>query len=368
MKLLIITNSINGLHSFRKELVEAFLKENEVFICAPHGEQESCFIIMGCGFIPCMFLRRRGINLVQDMKLIRFYSSIIKHIKPDIVLTYTIKPNVYGGLLCRRKGIPYIANVTGLGTSIENGGPLAMLTKSMYKIGLKKTCCVFFQNDSNRQFFTTEGIVQEHTRLLPGSGVNLDRHCQEPYPQDDSMVRFLFVGRMMRDKGIGELLQAIDQLHQEKSNCILNIVGSFEEDYSDIVNRLEKAGFVHYYGPKSDVHPFYKNCHCVVLPSYHEGMSNVLLEASATGRPVIATRVPGCRETFDEDITGLGCEAQDTGSLFQAMKKFMSLSMIEREKMGLAARAKMEREFDRNIVIRAYLDEIQTIIEEGQQK
>lgn len=360
---LIFANDAGGLYSFRRELLEALKNEYKVSFCTPASEITSKIEALDCHFIPCNALERRSTSPLHDFKLLRFYRALLNNVKPDVVLTYTIKPNVYGGVVCALKKVPYLANVTGLGTSIENGGLLAFITKNLYRIGLKKASCVFFQNASNRELFIGEKLVKGKTRLIPGSGVNLDQHCAEPYPGESDQIRFLFVGRVMKDKGIEELLRAFEIIHREHPETSLSVIGPYEEDYREAMHCAEEYG-VRYLGPQSDVHGYYKACHCVVLPSYHEGTSNVMLEASATARPVITTRVPGCRETFDEGITGFGSEAKSAESLAQAMRRFLALSHEEKATMGLAARAKMEREFDRNIVIRAYMDEIQSITKE----
>ena len=358
MRIVILTNADIGLYKFRKELVEQLCKENEVYIVLPDGEFIESLKQLGCKFIPFEF-NRRGTNPIADLGQVKRYAKLLKKLGPDIVLTYTIKPNVYGGIACQLARVPYLANVTGLGTTIENGGLLGFISTALYRIGLKKANCVFFQNKDNQKLFVDREIVKVTTSLIPGSGVNLNTHCVEPYPNVQDGIRFLFVGRIMKDKGIGELLEAIHQIHQENQNVTLDIVGWSDEDYSDVIKKAEYQGVIHYHGLQSNVHPFYKRCHCVVLPSYHEGTANVMLEASSTGRPVITTRVPGCQETFDEGISGFGCDAKNTESLIEAMRKFLSLSQEEREKMGLAARRKMEIEYDRNIVLKAYQEEIE---------
>ncbi|XCP85326.1 glycosyltransferase family 4 protein [Roseburia hominis] len=359
MKILILANIDMGLYKFRRELLETLVEKHEVYFCVPGGEFVEKIEAIGCKFVSCNVLDRRSTNPIKDLKLVHFYRKTISNIKPDVVLTYTIKPNVYGGLVCGRKGIPYIANVTGLGTTIENGGLLATISISLYKIGLKKANCIFFQNKSNLKLFEDKGIVKGKTRLIPGSGVNLDTYCLEPYPSDSEGIHFLFVGRIMKDKGIEELLQAIHVIHNENKNVVLDIVGWGDEDYSKALEKAEKAGEIVNYGRQNIVHPFYAKCHCIVLPSYHEGMANVLLEASATGRPVIATRIPGCQEAFDENITGYGCEVKSVDSLIEAMRLFLLTTQNQRREMGGAARKKMMREYDRNIVINAYKQEIE---------
>lgn len=361
MKTLILTNFDLGLYQFRRELVKELLKQGDVYISLPYGELVDKLVADGCKFVDTP-LDRRGMNPVKDLALIKFYISMIKKIRPDVVLTYTIKPNAYGGMVCGMLHVPYLSNITGLGTSIQNGGPVAKLSLTLYKMGLKKTKCAFFQNETNRKFFVTEGIAKGKTRLVPGSGVNLQQHCAEPYPDEKNGLRFLFVGRIMRDKGIGELIEAFKTIHSRYPNASIDVVGPEEEDY--VVAFREAGDAVRYLGPQTGMHSFYKNCHCVVLPSYHEGTANVMLEASATGRPVITTTVPGCRETFDEGVTGFGCEAKSVQSLTDAIEKFMSLTTEKRIQMGLAARAKMEREYDRRLVIDAYKEEIELITKE----
>lgn len=362
MKILILSNNAGGLYHFRKELLETLARDNEVHFCVPEGPYIDALQKLGCSYIPCTVLDRRSINPLKDLKLLRFYRTTIKKLSPDVVLTYTIKPNVYGGMACAAVGAPYIANVTGLGTSIENGGLLSTIATALYKRGLRKARCVFFQNENNQRLFLEKKLVTGKTRLIPGSGVNLETHQYETYPSDEQGVRFLFVGRIMRDKGIGELLTAVRAIHAERTDVTLDVVGGNEEDYSAELDAAQCEGTIVYHGSQADMHPFYTSCHCVVLPSYHEGTANVLLEGSATGRPVIATRVPGCQETFDEGVTGFGCQVKSADSLTEAMKKFLALSQAQRAGMGRAAREKMEREYDRRLVVEAYLQEIESVL------
>ena len=361
MRIVILTNADIGLYKFRKELVEMLCKEHEVYIVLPQGEFIEPLKQLGCKYIPFEF-NRRGTNPIADLSQVRGYIKLLKELKPDIVLTYTIKPNVYGGFACRITKIPYIANVTGLGTTIENGGLLSFISTTLYRVGLKGARCVFFQNKNNQKLFVEHKIAKGKTRLIPGSGVNLRMHCVEPYPDANDGIRFLFVGRIMKDKGIGELLEAIQKIHRENDKATLDVVGWSDEDYSEALKASEQEGSIRYHGLQSDVHPFYTRCHCAILPSYHEGTANVMLEASATGRPVITTRVPGCQETFDEGITGFGCEVKSAESLMGAMKRFLETSQDKRREMGLAARKKMEMEYDRNIVLKAYQEEIKEIM------
>lgn len=357
MRIAVLANADIGLYKFRKELMECLCKKYEVYIILPNGEFIKPLQDLGCKFINFEF-NRRGINPFADLKQLFRYIKVLKSVKPDVVLTYTIKPNVYGGMACQWLKVPYIANVTGLGTTIENGGLLSFISTSLYRIGLKKANCVFFQNERNKFFFENKKVVKGKTRLIPGSGVNLDNHNYESYPKDNYEIRFLFVGRIMKDKGIEELLSAAKEVKKELKDILVDVVGFCDENYDTELKEAENEGLIKFYGQQKDVHSFYKKCHCVILPSYHEGMANVMLEGSATGRPVITTNIPGCMETFDEGVTGFGCEPKNTNSLIKAMKKFLALSLSDMEKMGKRARVKMEKQFDRNIVIEAYSQEI----------
>ncbi|MBR6119054.1 MAG: glycosyltransferase family 4 protein [Oscillospiraceae bacterium] len=357
-KIVILTNNASGLISFREELLRKLAESDNVLVVLPPSEYTAVIERTGCHVYP-VDLDRRGMNPIHDLKLYRAYRQILKREHPDAVITYTVKPNVYGGRACAALKIPYLCNITGLGTAIENGGLLSHLTLRLYRIGLKHAACVFFQNEDNLSFFRQRRVVSGKTRLIPGSGVNLEHHRFEEYPSEEDGYRFLFVGRVMRDKGVRELLEAFRTIHSSHLNVMLHMIGSFDEDYQALIKQAEADGFLRYHGIQKDVHRFYQSCHCVVLPSYHEGMANVLLEAASTGRPVIATRVPGCKETFDEDCTGYGCEAKNTNSLVDALEHFLSGSEDIHRKMGKKARDKMCREFNREIVIRTYLEELE---------
>lgn len=356
-KILFLSNDSAWTYGLRKELIQKLLSENTVYISVADLGYKSALEKLGAKVVKTRF-NRRGKNPFSDFKLMLSYCSLLKKIKPDIVLTYTIKPNIYGGMACRIKHTPYVANITGLGTAVENPGILQKITLLLYKFGLKSASCVFFQNKSNMQRFEEKKIIGDNARLIPGSGVNLSCHCCEEYPPDEGIIKFLYVGRIMKDKGINELLEAMDAVHRLYRNVELSIIGGCDENYDTVLKKAEQSGYIHYFGIQKDVHSFYKDSHCTVLPSYHEGTANVLLEAASTGRPVIATRVPGCLETFDEGVSGFGCDAKDAQSLANAMINFIEVPYKTKKQMGLIGRKKMELEYDRQIVIDAYFEEI----------
>jgi glycosyltransferase involved in cell wall biosynthesis len=361
-KVLILANNDIGLYKFRKELIQELVRKCEVYISLPYGEFTPKLKNLGCKFIDTK-INRRGTNPITDINLLLHYINIINRIKPDIVLTYTIKPNVYGGIACRLTRLPYIANITGLGTSIENKGFLQNITLTLYRIALKNASCIFFQNKTNRKFFINNSIIKSYTRLIPGSGVNLKNHNFEEYPKDDGTIKFLFIGRIMRAKGIEELLQAAEKVKAEYPNVEFELIGgSEEEDYNQQLVELDRLGIIKYHGQQDDVHTFIKNSHATILPSYHEGTANVLLESASSGRPVLASRVPGCIETFKEDVSGIGFEVKSVDSLVEAIIKFINLPYEQKKAMGIAGRRKMEKEFDRKMVTQSYLDEIDKIL------
>ena len=358
-KILILANKDITLLYFRKELIEKLVAEkNDVTVCFPKSDKVNEFINMGCKFIDIK-MDRRGTNPVKDMGIIFNYLKILKETKPDIVLTFTIKPNLYGGFACRIKKIPYIANITGLGTALQNEGLLQKLTIFLYHIAFKKIKCCFMQNEDNMKFFEKHKTADGKRKLLPGSGVNLEKYKLLEYPKESDDLEFLFIGRIMKEKGIDLYIEIAKYIKSKYKNTKFHVIGYCEQDYEGILEDLQKEGIIIYHGKQDDMIPFYKLSCCTIHPTYYpEGMSNVLLESAASGRPVITTDKPGCREIVDEGVTGFIVKPQDMESLKIAVEKFINMPYEEKVNMGLAGRRKVEKEFDRNIVIDKYLKEI----------
>ena len=353
-KILIITNHSYMLWQFRRELITELMKDYEVVLSMPFVGHETDFQNMGLRCIKTD-MERRGMNPITDMNLIRQYRSMLKKEQPDLVITYSIKPNVYAGWLCGRMGIPFCANVQGLGSAFQNKA-LARMVTFLYKRAFRKVRTVFFENEINAREFQKRNIFPiEKQKILRGAGINLSYYSLQPYPENEKF-HFLYLGRIMKEKGIDELFYAVRRLHKENKNFVLDLVGFFEEEYRDIVEKLEQEGIVKFYGFHQDPRPFYTKADCVVLPSYHEGMSNVLLEAGAMGRPVITSNIPGCREAVDKGKNGYLVKPRDRESLYQAMKKFMTLDPGKRALMGRAGREKMKKEFRKEIVVQETLD------------
>lgn len=360
MRVLIVANNDVGLYKFRRELIEELLKSHEVYISLPSGEYVSSLVNMGCVYEACEF-DRHGTNPAEELRQYFYYKKLIKKTRPQIVFTYTIKPNIYAGMACASLKVPYVANITGLGTAVEGGGLMQKVLLRLYAFGLRKAQKVFFQNQSNLEFMVRHGVVKGAYDLLPGSGVNLDEHCAEPYPERESPLVLATVGRIMKDKGSDEVLYAAQMLHQENPDLEFQMIGSFDGDYEEQILAAQEQGYIRFLGQQSDVHAYLKEVHAIVHASYHEGMSNVLLEAAACGRPIIATDVPGCRETFEDGVSGVVCRARDGEDLVRAIRAFAALPYAQKAAMGSAGRQKAEREFDRRIVIEKYLNEIAVV-------
>lgn len=358
-KILILANFDVGLYKFRKELIQEFLNQgNEVYISLPDGEFVRKLEDMGCRFFNTS-VDRRGINPKTDAKLMLFYRKLIKKLKPDMVITYTIKPNIYGGLICRMFRVPYVVNITGLGTAFQNESMVKKLVTFLYKVALKKAKVVFFENMGNKQTFLDLNILRENQIcVLNGAGVNLEEYPFCEYPSEEE-PRFLFIGRVMKEKGIDELFSAMKSLVGEGYKCSLDVVGMYEEDYKNVIDQYQKEGWLRYHGFQKDVRPFIKNCHCFVLPSWHEGMANTNLECAASGRPVITSNIHGCLEAVEEGVTGYLSERQNTDDLYRAMKQFMRLPYEQRKAMGLAGHERMKEVFDKKKVVDETIEEIE---------
>lgn len=351
MKFLIITNHSYMFWRFRRELMVELLKRGEVVISTPFVGHEDDLEKMGCRCVETK-LERRTMIPHQEIALIRFYRNLLLQEKPDLVITYSIKPNIYAGFLCRRLGIPYVVNVQGLGSVFQREFS-SKIASALYRSAVKKASAVFFENTSSAELFHNRGIVpKEKEAVLNGAGVNLDIYTEQPYPGEENGIHFLYLGRIMKEKGIDEVLGAFLRLKQEYGDrVVLDLVGFFEDDYKDRITELANNNMLIFHGFRSDPRPYYGAAHCVVLPSYHEGMSNVLLEGAATGRALITSDIPGCREAVRDGENGFLVPPKDENALFLAMKRFVDLPKERRIQMGENSRNLMELEFDKKCVV-----------------
>lgn len=362
MKISLIANDTTYVYNLRKEIIERLIKEgHDVELICESLLYKDELIDMGCKIIDIK-TGRHGKNPFADIVLFARYKRILKENRPDIVFTYNIKPCSYGGMACRMLKIAYIPNITGLGTAIENPSVIQKIAIMLYKLGVRNAKCIFFQNSENKKFFEEHRMIGKNTKvcLLPGSGVNLEKHKLLPYPENDNVINFQFTSRILKEKGIDLYIEAAKLIHNKYPNTVFNVCGGCDDEkYLKILKEAEENGYIKYHGQQKDIIPFLKQASCIVHPSYYpEGMSNVLLEAAASGRPIIATDRSGCRETLNDGVTGYIVPIKDLDSLVKAIEKILSMSVEERRNMGLAGRKKMEEEFDRNIVVEAYLREI----------
>ena len=356
-KILFLSNHFITLYSFRKELIQRLCEEgHEVYLSLPEDEN-NYFTNLGCHIIKTE-IDRRGVNPKNDIKLIAFYKKMIPQVNPDIIFSYTIKPNIYGTLVSNKK-YKQVCNITGTGGTFLEDNMVAKICKFLYRISIRKCYKVFFQNTGDRDYFIANNLVFNNYEMLPGSGCNLEEHAYQPMPEDN-VTRFIFIGRVMKLKGIDEYLEAAKRIKGKYSNTEFLIAGwNEEEEYKKIVVDYQERGFVNYIGFRDDIGDWIAKCHCTVLPSHGgEGVPNVLLESAATGRACIGSMINGTMDVIEDGVTGYLFETGKADSLAEQIEKFLNLSAEEKDAMGKAGREKVEREFDRQIVIKKYCDEV----------
>lgn len=350
-KILILANHSGGLYDFRGDLLAAMRRAGRVTAATPRNDkwEELSGVTDRCIEVA---IDRRGVNPVRDLSLLRRYRALLREEKPDLVVTYTVKPNIWGGMACRRARVPYAVNITGLGSALENGGLLRRIILFLYKKALAGARVVFFENSRDRDVLCATGVVPAgRDVVLPGAGVNLTVHPALPYPADGP-VHFLFVGRVMREKGIDEFLAAARRLKAARGDAVsFEIVGNLEESYRETLAQCEADGIAAYTGVLTDVTPAYRRAHVVVLPSYHEGMSNVLLEGAASARPLITSDIPGCREAVVPGESGLLCPPRDADALYAAMEKLAAMPRDARQEMGRRGCAHITAHFNKTDVV-----------------
>lgn len=364
MRILFASATDSGILRVRSELINCLLDlGHEVIVATQSDKDYEKLEAMRCEFVP-VIMEQHGKNPFSDIKLYKLYREIIRSVKPDIVLLFTTKPNIYCGLACRKLDIPAVMNITGMGSALGNKGLLQKMMVFLYKKSCKGKNLkrVFFQNEDSKLFFEQNKIGDSRVYArIPGSGVNLDKFTKLPFP-DSSTVDFLFVARVMKQKGIDNYLEAARIIRKDYPQAVFHVLGSADDSYKSILSEASAAGDIIYHGRVDNIPDYQMLSQCTIQPSYYpEGMSNVILEAAASGRPVITTDHPGCREGVVDGITGFIIPVNDTESLVNAIKKFMGMTVSERSEMGTQGRKKMEREFDRKIVTEAYLDIIREI-------
>ncbi|MCA1010728.1 glycosyltransferase family 4 protein [Halobacillus halophilus] len=355
-RILILSNHFITLYNFRKELVSNLISAgNEVYISMPKSDDNKYFSDMGCEIIETP-LDRRGINPISDFKLILNYYKIIKKVEPDIIYSYTIKPNIYGSIVSNFTKNKQVSNVTGTGATFINDNTLSKIAKILYKISLKRSYKVFFQNSGDRDFFVENKMIGDNYAMLPGSGVNLNQYKVHELPTDET-VNFIFIGRIMELKGIDEYLECAKKIKEEYPHTNFYVAGFIEEtDYKSIIEHYHSKGIINYIGFQKNIQSWLQKCHCTILPSHGgEGIPNVLLESAAISRICIASNINGSKDVISDGKNGYLFETGNAESLTDKVRKLMELSFDDKKLMGLAGREIVENEFDRAYVIDKYM-------------
>lgn len=355
-RILFLVNHDVVIYNFRLEIVERFINDgHEVHISSPYGERIDDLKALGAIYHEIK-MERHGMNPKAELRILNYYKKLMKEIKPDICLGFTIKPNIYGAIAARKLHIPFVANITGLGTAVENPGLSQKISILLYRYAFQSVQRVFFQNEENKKFFDDHGLAKGKGMIIPGSGVNLDRYPYREYPED-GVIKFALISRIMKEKGIDQYLDAAEAM--QGRNVEFHVCGFCEPEYEGRLQEDDKKGIVQYHGMIRDVTGFMGQMHCVIHPTYYpEGISNVLLEACATGRPIITTNRSGCREVVDDGVNGYMVECKSSEGLIAAVEKFLTLNWDEKKAMGEKARNKVEKEFDRQIVVEKYVNEV----------
>ena len=371
-KIIISANSAWNVVNFRKGIVLELINHGfEVVVVSPKDEYVAKLCDLGCQHIN-IDIDNKGINPINDLYLIFQYLKIFYQFEPNVILTYTIKPNIYGSLSAYILSIPIVNNISGLGTAFIKGGLLGNIVNFLYKISLRKSEHVFFQNYDDENLFLKKNLVtKDQVSVLPGSGVNLEYYQPQKsniFNKDQGEFIFLLIARLIWDKGIQEYVSAARIVKEYSPTSRFQILGFLGVDNQTAVPRSQvdlwvTEGVIEYIGVAKDVRPYIDSSNCVVLPSYREGVPKTLLEAAAMGRPIITTKVEGCKEVVDDGVNGYLCNARDDKDLAEKMKIMLTTSSKDIVQMGLSGRKKMEKEFDEKIVINMYLLIVNKIID-----
>ncbi|XKH50446.1 glycosyltransferase family 4 protein [Chryseomicrobium palamuruense] len=361
--ILVLSNHDLYTYNLRKEILEALLKKGyKVVISVPHGPNVRKLEKLGCKVIDSP-INRRSKGIRNNLNSLTHYFKLVKELRPNLIISFTIKPNLYGGLISRVFNIPFIPNITGLGSALQTEGIIKKILTVVYKVAFKKANIVFFQNSENAEYFVENNIVKDNYNLLPGSGINIQDFPYLNYPTMEKNINVLYIGRIMEDKGLIELISAAKIIREKYKDVFFHTIGYIEDDFIDLAKSLNEREIIKFHGLKSDVKGYIKDAHVIINPSYHEGMSNVLLEASASGRPLLASNIPGCKEIVSENVNGFLFKPKDINSMVEAIENFINISYQSKLYMGIKAREKVGNEFNREIVVKEYLKETSRILE-----
>ena len=371
MKVIIVNNTTWNVKNFRKGLVLSLVdRGHKVIVVTPKDKYVGEVLDFGCEHFN-INLDNKGVNPVNDFYLLFQYLRIFYRERPNVILAYTAKPNIYGSIAASFYSTPIVNNISGLGTAFIRGGLLGKIVSLLYKFSLRKSECVFFQNNDDKDLFLKKNLVTKNqVDILPGSGVNLEYY----QPSNLNIVNrnqdefvFLLIARLIWDKGIQEYVDAARLIKKSNLKVRFQILGFLDVDNQTAVLRSDvdlwaEEGIIEYLGDVDDVRSFIEKSDCVVLPSYREGAPRALIEASAMGKPTIATDVEGCRDVVDNGVNGYLCNVRDAHDLAKKMKAMLNMDFKAIKQMGLKGREKMENEFDERIVIDRYVSIVNKIV------
>lgn len=366
MKVAIVLNTSWNIYNFRLNFIKSLLAEgHEVHTIAPKDDYTTLLVEMGCTHHNVK-MDSRGANPIKDSALIIELWSIYRKLRPDVVLHYTIKPNVYGTLAAAMLGIPTINNVCGLGTVFLKDNLVSKIAIGLYKISFRFASKIFFQNPDDLKLFVSKKLVKEGVAdLVPGSGINLQHFKPFAFKRNETFT-FLMVSRLITDKGVLEYVDAIRRLKEQGIRAKFQVLGSLDPEHRrgikvEVVNKWVEEGTFEYLGTTDDVRSFIQAADCIVLPSYREGTPRTLLEAACSAKPIIATDVPGCNHVVENNVNGLLCKLKDEKDLADKMEQMSSFDDGTLKNFGLRGRAKMEAQFDEELVINKYLSALKEI-------
>jgi len=367
MKIAVVLNTSWNIYNFRKGLILSLLdKGNEVITIAPKDTYTYKLMDLGCRHIPVK-MDSRGANPIKDFLLILELYWIYKKVKPDVILHYTIKPNIYGTIAASLLRIPVINNVCGLGTMFLKDNLISRIAILMYRLSFRFPKKIFFQNKDDKKLFLKKRIVSKKAcDILPGSGINTSDFMPKPRNSKSGTFTFLLISRLIYDKGIVEFIEAIEQLNNEGINAKFQLLGQIDEKHKrgipeEMIRSWIEKHQIEYLGTTADVRIHIENADCVVLPSYREGTPKTLLEAASMAKPIVTTNVPGCNNVVKDGKNGLLCKVRDAEDLAMKMKEMHNLSQGERKEMGKKGREYIKNKFDESIVINKYLNSINKI-------
>lgn len=363
MHIIITVNAAWNVVNFRRSLIEAFISDGHtVVVLSPPDVSKSVMKdlkLIGCRFLP-LEMDREGLNPVKNFAIVGRMEKIFRKERPDVIFSYTIKNNIFGSLAAAKLGIPFVPNITGLGTAFLSGRFLQKISIYLYRYAFRRNHIIFFQNHDDKNFFLDHKIItNQQARLLPGSGIDLNHFKSTTYPSDHEETIFLMIARIIRDKGVMEFVETAREIKSKYPNAHFQILGSIDTANksaidAEIVKSWVNEGIIEYLGTSDDVRPHISSSHCIVLPSYREGAPRTLIEGASMARPIIASDVPGCREVVEDTKTGYLCKARDKKDLMRCVNDFMSLQHEEKALMGRLGREKMVKSFDDSIVKEAY--------------